>query len=391
MKEPKILILGGGFAGLEAAIKLRKYGYPVTLISNRNYMFIYPTSIWIPVGKQSFDDTKLDLHELSKLHGFELIVENIKKIDIDNQKIITDKTDYSYEYLFIALGMGKKYIKGLEHTLSICGAPEQSLLIKEKLENLITKGEGQINIGFGGNPDDPTATAVRGGPAFELLFNISLYLKEKGLRDKIKLNFFSPSITPGKKMGKKAFANLDKFYKRYHINTFFGKPIKAFEPNSIVFKDGSELPSDLTVYISGGQGLDIIQQSGLPVNKAGFIEINELTRVEGHRNIYAIGDAAAIIDHPWAAKQGHIAEVMADVSTYNFNNTFKQKDKRKSYWEKLHIICVMDSGDAAAFVIRTQKNEWMISLPIIGHWMKKMWGWYYKNTKKKKMFRLPGM
>ena len=391
MKDPKILVLGGGFAGLEAAIKLRNYGYPVTLISERDYMFIYPTSIWIPVGKQSFEDTKLDLHEMARIHGFDLKIEKITKINIEERQIVTEKDIHDYDYLFIGLGMGKHYVPGMEHTLTICGKPEQSLLIKERLENLVAKGEGTINIGFGGNPADPTATAVRGGPAFEMLFNISLYLKEKGLRDKVKLNFFSPSVSPGKKMGTKAFASLDKFYERYHINTHFGKPILEFTAGSIRFKDGSELASDLTIYISGGEGLDVIKESGLPLNKAGFIEINELVRVEGHRNIYAIGDAAAIIDHPWAAKQGHVAEVMADVATYNFNNSLKHIDKRKSYWEKLHIVCVMDSGDAAAFIIRTEKKEWMLMIPVLGHWMKKAWGWYYKNTKKKKMFRLPGM
>ncbi len=389
--KEKIIVLGGGFAGLEAAIKLRKYGYPVTLISERDYMFIYPTSIWIPVGKNKFDDNKLDLYEMQKIHGFDLKIEKINKIDIKEQNIITDRAIHSFDYLFIALGMSKVYVKGMEHTLSICGKPEESLLIKEKLENLVSKGKGSINIGFGGNPKDPTATAVRGGPAFELLFNISLYLKEKGLRDKIKLRFFSPSKSPGKRMGKRAYGSLDKFYKHYQVETVFGKAIEEFRENSIIFKNGEKLDSDLTVYISGGEGLEIIKESGLPLNPAGFIEINELCRVEGHRNIYAIGDAAAIIEHPWAAKQGHVAEVMADVSTYNFNNRMKGKEKRRSYWEKLHIVCVMDSGDAAAFIIRTKNKEFMISLPIIGHWMKKAWGWYYKNTKKKRMFRLPGM
>jgi sulfide:quinone oxidoreductase len=66
----KILVLGGGFAGVETAIKLRKYGYEVTLISERDYMFIYPISIWIPVSKISFEDTKLNLFELKKKTRF---------------------------------------------------------------------------------------------------------------------------------------------------------------------------------------------------------------------------------------------------------------------------------------------------------------------------------
>ena len=387
----KILVLGGGFAGVEAAIKLRKYGYEVTLISERDYMFIYPVSIWIPVGKRSFEDTQLNLFDLGTKHGFKVLIEHITQIDSTQQQIHTDTNTHSYDYLFIALGMGKVKIEGLEHTHSICGKPDESVIIKEQLENLITKGHGNIHVGFGGNPKDPTATSVRGGPAFELLFNISLFLKEKGLRDQIKLTFFAPMAEPGKRMGQKAYDKMDKFFAHYHVQTHFGKKIKKFTPNAIVFKDNTQLESDLTLYISGGEGLDVIKKSGLPLNPAGFIEINELCRVEGHRDIYAIGDGAAIIEHPWAAKQGHVAEVMADVSTYNFHNRMMHKEKRKSYWEQLHIICVMDTGDGAAFVIRTRKKEFMIPLPIVGHWLKKAWGWYYKQTKMKRMFRIPGM
>ena len=387
----KILVLGGGFAGLEAAINLRKYGYEVKLISDRDYMFIYPVSIWIPVEKRSFDDTKLDLHIMSKKHGFKLFVETITKIDIENQVIETDKNKHDYDYLFVALGMGKVEMKGKENTHSICGKPEESVIIKDELAKLVDKGSGHITVGFGGNPKDPTATAVRGGPAFELLFNISLFLKEKGLRDQFKLTFFAPMDEPGKRMGQRAYDKMDGFFEHYHTETHFGKGIKEFTEKAIVFKDNTCLKSDLTLFIAGGEGLDVIKNSGLPLNEAGFIEINELCRVEGSRNVYAIGDGAAIIDHPWAAKQGHVAEVMAEVSTYNFNNKIKHKGKRKSYWEKLHIVCVMDSGDGAAFVIRTRKKEIMIPMPIIGHWMKKGWGWYYVQTKMKRMFRIPGM
>jgi sulfide:quinone oxidoreductase len=387
----KILVLGGGFAGVETAIKLRKYGYDVTLISERDYMFIYPISIWIPVSKISFEDTKLNLFELQKKHGFNVLIEKITKIDHKNQQIITDKATHNYDYLFIALGMSKVKIKGMENTHSICGKPNEATVIKNKLNQLVEKGTGNINIGFGGNPNDPTATTVRGGPAFELLFNISHFIKNKGLRNNFKITFFAPMAEPGKRMGTKALQKMGGFFERYHVHTHFGKKIKEFTKDAIIFADDSQLKSDLTPYISGGDGLPIIKETSLPQNETGFVKINELCRVENEDNIYVIGDAAAIINHPWAAKQGHIAEVMADVSTYNFHNMIIASGKRKSYWEKLHIICVMDSGDGAALVMRTSKKEIMIPLPIIGHWLKKGWGWYYKQSKMKRMFRIPGM
>ena len=385
------IVLGGGFAGVEAAIKLRKYGYKVTLVSDRDYLFVYPISIWVPTKGISFNDAKIPLSELQKKHGFDVIVDAVTKIDVENNKVILLKETLTYDYLFIAMGMHKVKTKGLEFAHSICGHPEEAVTIREELEKLTQRGHGKIAIGFGANPIDPTATAVRGGPAFELLFNFSHYLKKKGLRDKFEITFFAPMKEPGKRMGEKAMGKMDMFFKHYQIEKQVGKKIKEFEENAVVFSDGQKLESDLIIYISGGDGHKVIKESKLPLNAAGFIKINELCRVEGHRNIYAIGDIAEITGHDWAAKQGHIAEVMADVSTYNVHNELIGKGKRKSYWEKLHIVCVMDSGDGAAFVVRNHKRDFILPLPIIGHWMKKAWGFYYKNSKLKRMPRIPGM
>ena len=47
----KVLILGGGIGGVASAIAFRKKGFEVELVSERDYLFIYPLAIWIPVGK----------------------------------------------------------------------------------------------------------------------------------------------------------------------------------------------------------------------------------------------------------------------------------------------------------------------------------------------------
>ena len=123
------LVLGGGFAGVEAAIKLRKKGYNVTLVSDREYLFIYPISIWIPVKGISFDDSKIMLADLQKKHGFNLIVDRVESIDVKNKTVKLANGEQSYDYLFIALGMNKVTVKGDENTLSICGKPEQAVRI----------------------------------------------------------------------------------------------------------------------------------------------------------------------------------------------------------------------------------------------------------------------
>src|SRR5690606_11198971 len=102
--------------------------------------------------------------------------------------------------LILANGAGKMKHKGLENTYSICGSPEQSMLIQTQLNSLIEKGSGKIAVGFGGNPKDKSA--VRGGPAFELMFNIINKLKSEGVYKNFNISFFAPMESPGKRMGK---------------------------------------------------------------------------------------------------------------------------------------------------------------------------------------------
>ncbi len=385
------LILGGGFAGVEAAIKLRKKGYNVSLVSDRDYLFIYPISIWIPTKEISFEDSKMPLADLQKRHGFNLIIDSVESIDIKNKTVKLLKGEESYDYLFIAFGMHKVNAKGAENTLSICGNPEQAVSIGEELDKLVQAGKGKIAVGFGGNPKDPKGSAVRGGPAFELLFNISTYLKKKGLSDNFEINFFAPMAEPGKRMGAKAVANLGKFFRHYGINEHTGVKITGFAKNEIYFEDGKVLESDLIVFIAGGSGHSVLKDSGLPLSVAGFVKTLPTCQVEGHPEIYAIGDSAELLGPAWGAKQGHMAEIMADTAAYNVHQQITGSGKTKSYVDKVSIICIMDSGDGAAWVERTSKKETMMMLPIVGHWLKKGWGFYYKNSKMKRIPRVPGM
>jgi len=115
-----VLILGGGFAGIEAAIFLRKEKFDVTLISNRDYLYVYPTSIWIPVKKIKFDDVCIPMKSLAKAHGFIWIKDEITEIKAKEGVVICKNEKFSgYDHLIIALGAGKRKYKGNENFLSI--------------------------------------------------------------------------------------------------------------------------------------------------------------------------------------------------------------------------------------------------------------------------------
>ena len=387
----KVLVLGGGFAGIEAAIFLREQEIDVTLISDRDYFYIYPTSIWIPTGEVTRDDVSVPLDKLAMKHGFKLIVDPVEKFEASQKRVTlsSGRVIDDFEYIVLALGQDKIKMNGMEHTLSICGKPDEATALHEKLEALVSKESGKIAMGFGGNPKD--SSAVRGGPAFEVLFNVHNFLKKKGIRDNFELTFFAPMEKPGIKMGHNAVAMMDKMFERTNINKKVGSKITTFVEDGIEFEDGTKIESDLTMFITAGTGHSILRESGLPLSEAGFVVTNEYNEIEGFDGIYAIGDSASLMGPDWRAKQGHVAEVMARNIAYNINAKMEKISSKRSYKEHINILCVMDTGDGAAFVYRDNNGSKMIPMPLVGHWMKKGWGWYCRNSKLGKIPRIPGM
>lgn len=385
----KVWILGGGIAGIEAAISLRQEGFAVTVVSNRDFLFIHPISIWIPTGEKNFDDVCLPLAELAAAHGFDYIVDDIVGIEASHSCFtLKNAGRINYEYLIVAVGGERLQYDGIENTYSICGRPDDSLKIKDKIEELIKLGGGKIAAGFAGNPID--ATAVRGEPAFEFIFNIHNMLKKRKIRDKFELIFFTPASASEHRLGSKVAKELQRFFAKLKIVTKFGKKISSFDKNTVLLEDGNTISADMIMFISGRRGPSFLKNSDLPLSEAGFIKINSYCQVDGFENIFAVGDVASIDGPDWRIKQGYLAEIMARNAAFNIFSMENGSDARRSYIEQMNLIFMLDMGDSASFVYRSQSVNLLLPMPIVGHWLKKGWGRYYRLSRLGKIPRLPG-
>jgi sulfide:quinone oxidoreductase len=383
-------VVGGGFAGVEAASALQKAGgFDVTLVSDRDYLYLFPISVWVPVRGIPFRRAQVPLRDIARRRGFRLVVDTVEEIRSAENVVRGAAGTYAYDYLVVATGAAKLKPQGAEHTLSICGNPQSGVDIRDRLDALIAKGSGSIAVGFGGNPKD--RSAVRGGPAFELLFNIHVLLKRKKIRDRFELSFFAPMAEPGERMGPRALSMLDSMLTTSGIAKRVGTPIAGFDPAGVVFTDGSRLDADLVLFIPGAAGHPAMAASDLPLNEAGFVRIDDHGLVEDTTNVYAAGDVAALEGPDWRAKQGHTAEVMARNAAANIAAAEAGRSDRKGYQAHLSIVCLMDTGDGAAMVYRGPTRNVVIPLPVVGHWMKQGWGRYARAVKLGRIPRLPGL
>jgi sulfide:quinone oxidoreductase len=384
-----VLVLGGGFAGLEAAIQLRASGLEVTLVSNRPYLFIHPTSIWVATGERDFGHVCLDLPDLARRHGFRFLEGEVEAVSATRRSAVVAGREVAADHLVVAFGGERLRPKGAEHTRSLGGDPSNALALREALGTLLARGSGRIAMGFGGNPKDPSA--VRGGPVFELMFNVDTLLRRRGLRQAFSLTFFAPMASPGERMGKKAVQAIRTMLDRQGVETRFGKKIERFEPGAVVFEDATRLEADLVVFLPAGDGHPVVKASDLPRNEAGFVTVDAGCAVPGFPGVWAVGDAAALEGPAWRAKQGHVAEVMARVAAANVVALEAGSAARQSYLPRLGITCLLDTGNGAAYVHRDDATERLIPLPVVGHWLKKGWGAYFKASKRRQVPRVPGL
>ena len=383
------LILGGGFAGLEAAIQLRRVGLEVTLVSSRPFLFIYPTSIWVVTGERAPGEVRLDLADAARRHGFRFVEGAVESISAARRAAVVDGQELRADHLVVAMGGDRLRPKGIEHTFTLGGDPANVERLRDALEALIQKGGGRIAMGFGGNPKD--TSAVRGGPVFEVMFNVDTLLRRRGVRQAFELTFFAPMPSPGERMGKKAVGAIQAMFDRLGIGKRFGKKIDRFEPGGVVFEDQSRLDADLVLFLPAGEGHPVVKGSDLPRNEAGFVAIDEGCAVAGFPGVWAVGDAAALQGPAWRAKQGHVAEIMAKVVAGNVRALEAGRPERESYLPHLGITCLLDMGNGAAYVHRDDRRERLVPLPVVGHWLKKAWGAYFVASKRRQVPRLPGL
>src|SRR4051812_4038505 len=107
---PRVVIIGGGFAGLEAAKALRKLPVRVTLLDRQNHHLFQPLLYQVATAALSPSDIAEPLrHIVRKQENCEVILAAVNSIDVAGKKVITDNGEYPYDYLIVATGARHHY------------------------------------------------------------------------------------------------------------------------------------------------------------------------------------------------------------------------------------------------------------------------------------------
>ncbi len=367
----KISIIGAGFGALTAASSLRKLdkNIEITLIAPKSEFIYFPSLIWIPSGLRTGDDLRIDLTAFFKKHHITFQAGTVTALKDAGRTVITDNGEIANDGLIIASGARfLKKLPGIEHALTLCEGIEATEQISKRIAEM--EG-GTIAIGFGGNPKEPSA--MRGGPMFEVLFGLDTLLRRQKRRNQFKLVFFTPSPTPGKRLGEKAVDGLLAEMKKRDITTQLGNKMKQFTEDKIVTEAG-EFDADLILFMPGMTGPMWLDNSELPRSAGGMIEVDKHCKVAGFDHVYVAGDSGSFPGPDWLPKQAHMADLQAAAAAKNLLAEIAGQPANETF--KVELICIVDTLDKGILVFRNIKRTIVFPCKLLHH-AKRFFEWAY--------------
>ncbi len=368
VKQTKILILGGGFAGISVLRELESSfkhqdNIKITLVNEDNFFLFTPMLPELASGMIRPSAISIPLRMVCKKTEF--IQAKVSSIDLKSKLVaITRPFDgmvkiLTYDYLVIAVGgttnfFGNKRIEKhaftiktiqdaigikthLIHMLEIADT-ENNPALQEKLLTVVVVGAGFAGVETIGELNDFIKDSVK-----SYYHNIN--------PDNIKMILVSASdkILPelGEELGKKAYESLQKAGVRIILNT---KAVDAGE--DFVFLGNGESISCDTMIWTAGVTMDSVITSLDCEHKSGKIAVNSFLNLTNYDNVYALGDCAAVTDtktgglYPPTAQH---ALRQSRIVSHNLKCTIFHKPKQKQFnFESKGMMAIIGKRDGIA-------------------------------------------
>jgi NADH dehydrogenase FAD-containing subunit len=340
--KPRIVVLGGGFAGLESAFLLNSKlddRVDITLVSDRDEFLFKPNTIYIPFGG-SVESLLIPLDPPAAKRGIRRVRGSFESLDKERRVLRVSGQELLYDFLVLATGanMRPEEVPGLTDHAETIWTPEEMSALGDRLADLVERSSdgARRKLVFLVPQNNKCA-----GPLYEIVLMVDTWLRRKHVRGRFDLVWATYEPTYIAAFGPKLHDVVVEEFAERGIEGHTAWRVSAVDETGVDFETGERLAYDLLVafppYVAA------VRYEGLPQDERGFLETDlESRRVAGEDRIFAPGDAG---DFP--VKQAFLAFLQADATAEAIAARIEDREPEFSFDPV--SMCVMEEFDKATF------------------------------------------
>jgi NADH dehydrogenase len=302
--RPRVLILGGGFAGVGAAQKLEKADADVVLVDRHDYHTFQPLLYQLATGLLDTTAVGHSLRDLLSRHDTVIHKASVTAIDLERKTVeFSEIEPISYDYLVLGLGAEVNFFGTAgapDHAFPMYTLPHAVRLKDHLLErweaadhdpSLIAEGALNVVV-VGGGP-----TGVETAGAMAELYRGDFAKDYPGVKPedaRIVLVEAGPELFGMFKPNLREYAQNALSDRDVEVKT--SEVVASVEPTKVTLKSGEEIKAHTLVWGAGLQGNPLVQSLGIELQRGNRIAVGPDLTLPGHPEVYVIGDVAAITD-----------------------------------------------------------------------------------------------
>lgn len=337
----KVLIVGAGYAGIEAALTLnkkkKKEGIEITLVDKNDYHTLLTELHEVAGNRISEEGIRISLRSIFKYTSVNVVMDEIVSFDLDNNKACSKERVYEYDYLILAMGSTPNFfgIPGLaEHAFTLWSY-EDAIKIREHIKKCFTLASQETDkdarrrlLSF--------VVAGAGFTGVEMIGELAIWSKSLCREYKIDpkevrlvVVDMLPRILNNLKESNSAKAH-KYLEKKLKVEVMLNTKIKEATDKGIVFENG-KVDAATVIWAAGIKAVDEAENLNLEKSGRQFrLKVDEYCRTE-YPNVYSVGDQGGLTDKdgkPYAAMVENAIQ-SAHGTAENILNDIRGKDQKK--------------------------------------------------------------
>jgi len=365
----RILILGGGFAGMKTAECLEKElsrdpSVSISLVSETNALLFTP--MLAEVAGSSLEPSHISTPLRTTLHRTEFVRGRVASVDLENRRVVLDaamganescRTELAYDQLVLALGAVSNYLgltnvqklafdfKSLVDAIRIRNHViemferadrENDPAVRKSLLTFVIAGGGFAGVELAGSLNDFARGILADYPNLSRE-DVRIVLVHS--RDRI-----LPELSES--LGRYAQSRMETRGVEFRLNT----RLTDARPGMVVLSD-AEIPAETLVWTAGTAPNPLSKSLPLEKDKRGAVIVDPTLAVPGHAGVWALGDCAAVVD----AKTGNSCPPTAQFAlreaatlAKNIRARLESRPGRGFHFDSLGALCVVGHQTACA-------------------------------------------